>query len=159
MIRPERGFTLAEVLVAAAIVTTGLAGVTAMLQLAVASSRDGRQRSAAIFLADERAEQVRGSTWNAAADCLGVSPSGALPPVTSTCHQAGADHVSFPDDRTGALRAPFEEFTRTVRVEPCASLETCPAASLDLRLVTIAIGHGPSELPILTLRALVAKRL
>ena len=159
MILPEKGFTLAEVLVAAAIVTIGLAGVTAMLQLAVASSRDGRQRSAAIFLADERVEQVRGSTWDAAGDCLGVSPSGTLPPLTSTCHEAGADHVSFPDDRAGTLRAPFEEFTRTVRVEPCAGLETCPVASQDLRLVTIAIGHGPAELPILTLRALVAKRL
>ncbi len=159
MIRPEKGFTLAEVLVAAAIVTIGLAGVTAMLQLAVASSRDGRQRSAAIFLADERAEQVRGATWDAGGDCLGVSSSVALPPVTSTCHEAGADHVPFPDDRAGTLRAPFEEFTRTVRVQPCASLETCPVASHDLRLITITIGHGPAELPILTLRALVARRL
>lgn len=144
---------------AAAIITVGLGGITAMLQLAAASGREGRQRSVAIFLATERAELLRGTSWNAAGDCLGVSPSMALPPVTSTCPEVGADHVSFPDEGTGALPPPFEAFTRTVRVQPCASRETCPVASPDLRLVTIAIGHGPVGLPILTLCELIAKRL
>jgi prepilin-type N-terminal cleavage/methylation domain-containing protein len=156
----ERGFTLTEVLVAAGIVTIGLAGITAMLQLSAASGSEGRHRSAAIFLAEERADQFRGTTWDAAVgDCLGVSPSVALPPATSTCPGAGADHVSFPDERAGTLRAPFELFTRTVRVQPCVSVETCPVASSDLRLVTIAIGYGRGGLQTLTLRGLVARRL
>ncbi|MGH7332955.1 MAG: type IV pilus modification PilV family protein [Candidatus Rokuibacteriota bacterium] len=159
MTRREWGFTLAEVLVAATIVTIGLAGIASMLQLAATSSREGRHRSAATFLANERVEQLHGTTWDTAADCLGVSPSASLPPVTSMCSEASADPVSFPDERAGTLRVPFEAFSRTVRVQPCASLETCPVASHDLRLVTIAIGHGQGGVPILTLRGLVAKRL
>jgi hypothetical protein len=159
MKRPAPGFTLAEVLVAGAIVMVGLAGITAMLQLAAGSSRDGRQRSAAIFLADERAEQVRGTAWNAAGDCLGVSPAATLPPVTSTCPAAGAAHVSFPDERAGALPVPFDAFTRTVRIQPCASPETCPVSCADLRLVTIAIARGDGKQQILTVHGLVAKRL
>lgn len=159
MRRSPRGFTLAEVLVAITIVTVGLGGITAMLQLAAASRGEGSHRTVAIFLADERAEHLRGVIWNAADDCLGVSPSVALPPVTSTCPEAGVDHVSFPDEDAGALRAPFETFTRIVRVQACASLATCPVVSPDLRLVSIAIGRGPLDLQILTLRGLIAKRL
>jgi len=165
--RHEGGFTLAEVLVAAVIVTSGLAGITAMLQLSAYSVREGRYRSVAIFLAEERAEQIRGVTWGAGGDCLGVSPSPAMPPVASTCPGAGADHVPFPDERAGTLGAPFEPFTRTVRVQTCASPGTCSVASPDLRLVTIAISYGSTSgiggsvgggFQTITLRGLVAKR-
>lgn len=165
--RRPRGFTVVEVIVAAAILTVGLTGVIAMLRLAGHGTREGRQLTLAIVLAEERAEQVGAARWDGAVgDCLGLSPSPDLPPITSTCPGAEAGHVSFPDEPAGTLRAPFEQFARTVRVRACEVPEKCPASSSDLRLAAVAVSYPPlpgTSLPdgrprTVTLHSLIAQR-
>jgi Tfp pilus assembly protein PilE len=53
------GFTLVEVLIAGAIITVGLTAVTAGFQHALDAVEAGRQQSTALFLAEQRLEQVK----------------------------------------------------------------------------------------------------
>lgn len=59
--RNEHGFTLAEVLVATLIIVTGLVAVATGFQFATAGVATGRGETAAIFLAEQRIEQVKAS--------------------------------------------------------------------------------------------------
>jgi prepilin-type N-terminal cleavage/methylation domain-containing protein len=136
-----RGFTLVEVLVAAAVITVGFAGLTGMLALSSYGVREGRYRSVAVGLADERAEQIAAVRWDTSGDCLGVSPTSAHPPVTAECPGRGAGYAPLPDEVVGSLPPPFEEFARTARVESCAAPAACPVLSPDLRLVTVVVSY------------------
>src|SRR5512145_3148976 len=53
------GFTLVEVLIAGAIITVGLTAVTAGFQHALDAVEAGRQQTTALFLAEQRLEQVK----------------------------------------------------------------------------------------------------
>jgi prepilin-type N-terminal cleavage/methylation domain-containing protein len=140
--RRARGFSLVEVLVAAAVIAVGFAGLAGALAASSASVRDGRYRSAAVALAVERSEQLRAAQWDADGDCLGLSPAPSLPPLTDGCPGRGAAHSPFPDERAGALAPPFEQFSRVARVLSCAT-GACPVASPDLRLVTVGVSYPP----------------
>jgi hypothetical protein len=134
------GFGLVEVLVAAAVIAVGFAGLGSALALSSASVRDGRHRSVAVALAAERSEQLRAAQWDAGGDCLGLSPAPSLPPLTDGCPGRGAGFSPFPDERAGALPPPFEQFSRVARVVSCAAA-ACPIASPDLRLVTVGVSY------------------
>jgi prepilin-type N-terminal cleavage/methylation domain-containing protein len=59
------GFTLAEVLVALSIVTVGLMALVVGLQQAIAFVEAGRQQTTAVFLAQQRLEQIKASAlWD-----------------------------------------------------------------------------------------------
>jgi len=59
MIRDERGFTLAEVLVATVVIAIGLVAIVQGLSYATQGMETGRQQTTAIFLAEQRAEFIR----------------------------------------------------------------------------------------------------
>jgi prepilin-type N-terminal cleavage/methylation domain-containing protein len=140
---PARGFTLVEVLVASAVLTVGFAGLASMLALSSYGVREGRYRSVAVALADARAEQITAALWDASGDCLGLSASSALPPVTVACPGHGAGHAPFPDELAGTLPPPFDQFARAVRVQSCAAPGACPVATPDLRRVTVVVSYTP----------------
>jgi prepilin-type N-terminal cleavage/methylation domain-containing protein len=56
---PRCGFTLVEVLIAAALITVGLTAVAAGFQHALDAVEAGRQQTTALFLAEQRLEQVK----------------------------------------------------------------------------------------------------
>ena len=59
-LRPaEAGFTLAEILVACAIISVGLVAVAMGFGMGVDGVEAGRQQSTAVFLAEQRVEQAR----------------------------------------------------------------------------------------------------
>jgi prepilin-type N-terminal cleavage/methylation domain-containing protein len=58
-VKNQHGLTLVEVLVAASIVAVGLTAVAAGLQYAVAAVEAGRRQTIALFLAEEKLEQVK----------------------------------------------------------------------------------------------------
>jgi prepilin-type N-terminal cleavage/methylation domain-containing protein len=55
----RRGFTLVEVLIASAIIVVGLTAVAAGFQHALDAVEIGRQQTTALFLAQQRLEQVK----------------------------------------------------------------------------------------------------
>ncbi len=75
--RNERGFTAAEILIAAVIVTVAFVALARIVPLAGYAVQEGNQLSTATFLADQRLEQIRGVPWTSvpANDCLGISVS------------------------------------------------------------------------------------
>ena len=164
MINNERGFTLAEILVATVIIGVGLVGLLSVLPLAAYGIQQGNQLSTAVFLAQQRLESVRNTTWTGAlfpsplplgwtapVDCLGTS-AGNNAPSTSTCNVTpcvnGTACTAFPDEAGGTI-AGFPGYSRTVRITDCSvggGCSTTPlvsSASAGARLVTVAVTFNP----------------
>jgi prepilin-type N-terminal cleavage/methylation domain-containing protein len=80
------GFTLAEVMVAMAIVAVGLVATSAALQYGLSGIETGRGESAAVFLVEQKLEELKGIALVAWSDT-------ALQPGTTTeyCHTSGGD--------------------------------------------------------------------
>ncbi len=131
------GMTLAEILVAMAIMGIGLVGLASVIPLASYGMQEGNQLSTATFLANQRLEQVRNSSWTASpvADNIGVSPSASTPP------QSGAT-VTFPDE--SPLAAPYGGYARTVRVTDCGVGAGCGGVTnAGLRQITVTVRYTP----------------
>lgn len=58
--RDPRGFTLAEVLIAVAVIAVGLAAIAMGFGIATTGVETGRQQTTAVLLAEQRMEQIRG---------------------------------------------------------------------------------------------------
>lgn len=159
MIMNERGLTLAEILVAVAIIGLGLAALAVVVPVATYGVQEGNQLSTATFLAEQRLEQARNAAWttNPAVDCLGLSAnSTAAPtlPVGATCTGLAAGATTFPDEnnvqwgsdtRAGAsTTAPVAGgYTRTMRIAQCTAGTCGGVANADLRLVTVTVRYLP----------------
>ena len=89
VLRDQRGITVAEVLIAAAILALGLAALMSVVPVASYAVQDGNQTSTATFLAQQRLEQVRNATWDAITDCVGLSPNASSPPAPSPAGTCG----------------------------------------------------------------------
>jgi len=133
LVNSEQGLTLVEVIIAAAIITVGLAGVSAALQVAAHGVQEGRQLSTATFLANERLEQVRTTRWEAgppAIDALGISPTSSAAPTT------------FPDE--AARDGSYVAYARTVRIVDCGVGAGCAGVvAADLRQVIVTVSYRP----------------
>ncbi len=144
-LRNQHGMTLAEILVALAIIGIGLVALAAAIPLAGYGIQEGSQLSTATFLANQRLEQVRNVTWicrtppcpptPAVDDNLGVSASTTVPP------QSGAT-ITFPDE--GPMAAPYAGYTRTVRVLDCSVGAGCSGiVNPTMRQVTVTVTYTP----------------
>jgi prepilin-type N-terminal cleavage/methylation domain-containing protein len=154
----ERGLTLAEILVAVAIIGLGLAGLAVAIPVASYGVQEGSQLSTATFLAEQMIERARATAWtqNPATDCLGVStgsPLAAPVPtevvdttgtvVTANCN--GSTTTQFADESavTG-----FTQYSRTVRVQTCSAVscvgvtQTNPSAHM-MRKVGVTVTYTP----------------
>ncbi len=105
MIDNERGFTLTEILVAAALIAIGFVALLRVVPLAAAGLQQGNQQSTATQVAQQRLEQAHAAVWTAvpATDCLGVSAGNAAPvPSGAACTDAVSEtyvagtNVTFP---------------------------------------------------------------
>jgi type IV pilus assembly protein PilV len=164
MMRDERGFTLAEILVAAVIIAVGIVGLAVVMPLAGYGIQQGNQMSTATFLAQQRLEQVRNTTWTCsiyssatpatcttpAVDCLGTS-SGSAAPTTTTCNVTpctnGAACTTFADESSTAIPG-FSGYSRTVRITDCGVSPGCgtttPIVNAVARLATVSVTYKPS---------------
>jgi len=164
MITNERGLTLAEVLVAVAIIGLGLAGLAAVVPIASYGVQEGNQLSTATFLAEQRIEQARNAPWtaNPAVDCLGVGTGTTAPTTAAGCTTVTPNiapgGVTFTDEtnvqwgndtRAGtSTTTPLANgYTRTTRITQCTAA-TCsnlpnPPTTTDMRLVTVTVTYQP----------------
>jgi prepilin-type N-terminal cleavage/methylation domain-containing protein len=137
MRRNQAGMTLAEVLVAVAILSIGLVALAAAIPLATYAIQEGSQLSTATFLANARLEQVKGARWSEipAQDNLGVSAT-----LTVAPQSGGA--TTFPDELP--LAAPYAAYRRTVRVIDCGAGAGCSGVvSANLRQVIVTVSYTP----------------
>ena len=121
----ERGLTLAEILVAVAIIGLGLVGLAVVIPVSSYGVQEGNQLTTATFLAEQMVERARASAWTSspAVDCLGVSGgNAALVPTGATCVGAAAPTATqFPDETSGAGVSGYPRYTRIVRVTNCGA--------------------------------------
>jgi type II secretory pathway pseudopilin PulG len=151
--------TLAEILIAIAIIGVGLAALAQAIPLSNYGIQEGKQLSTATFLANQRLEQVRNAQWVAtpAADSLGISsPPTAAPQVGGT--------TTFPDE--SPVAAPYADYTRQVRIIDCGVGAGCAGtvhADLRQAIVTVSfrpltgIGQAPANKSVVV-TMLIAKR-
>ena len=134
----QRGFTVAELLAAAAVVSIALLALLQMIPLSAYGIQEGSQQSTAVFLANQRMEQVKNATWAAvpAADNLGVSASESAAPKNA----AGA--TTFPDE--APMAAPYAGYRRTVRIRDCNVAPGCGGLQKpDMRQATVTVSYAP----------------
>ena len=162
-LRDTRGLTLAEVLVAAAILALGLAALMSVVPVASYGVQDGNQTTTATFLGQQRLEQIRNATWDATTDCVGLSPNATSPPAPSPAGTCGATAVTYPDE---AAVTDFSQYARTVRITDCGVTPCGAVTSSAMRLVTVTVTYRPISAAggsntntTVTLEWLIARRL
>lgn len=144
MLVNDRGLTLAEILVALAIVGVGLVGLLAVVPVATYGVQEGSQLSTATFLAEQGLEQVRNAVWTQVSDkdCLGVGPTAA--PTSTRCDRTpctiGTLCTTFPDEPsvTG-----YPTYSRSVRVIDCGTTACGGVVDANLRLAIVNVSYRP----------------
>lgn len=150
----QRGFTVAEVLIAAVIVTMAFVALANIVPISTYGVQEGNQVSTATFLADQKLEQIKNLPWVAspANDCLGISatstaaptvPAGGSCTLGATTVAAGGALAWVADESSTAITG-FPGYSRQVRVTNCASGCFTPSVSDSaMRLVTVTVSYTP----------------
>lgn len=159
----ERGLTLAEILVALAVLGIGLVGLAVVVPVSSYGVQEGNQLSTATFLAEQMIERTRAAAWTGVplTDCLGLSVGNTAPvPTGATCN--GATTTRFPDE---ASVSGYPAYGRVVRVTGCTATPCAGVTHAAVRQVTVTVtyrglsaaGQAASDKTV-TLQWLVAQR-
>ena len=133
----QAGFTLPEILIAAAIVGIALLALSQAIPMGAYGIQEGNQLSTATFLANQRLEQVRNAQWSAtpAVDNLGVSASPTSAPVSGGT-------TTFSDENPVA--APYGAYSRRVRIIDCNTGAGCGGiVKPGMREATVTVAYTP----------------
>jgi type IV pilus assembly protein PilV len=98
--RPEKGFTLVEVLVSVVILSFGLLGMVGLQASSLQANRDARLQSTAVVLARELAEMMRGNKDVALATgsaFLGSFTTSLVPATPNYCLSVGSTCATATD--------------------------------------------------------------
>jgi Tfp pilus assembly protein PilV len=120
--RDERGFSLAEVLVSSSLLILTIAAVFSSLAYGVTGVEYSRESSTAVFLAEQRLEQIR---------AYAVSSAGTQGFTNLTT-------TAFPAEAYGSISG-YANFRRTV------SLTTNAGGNADLILVQVTVAYRPTS--------------
>ncbi len=153
--RAEAGFTLAEVLLAAVIITVAFVALLSAIPYSSAALQSGNQTSTATFLANQKLEEAKNVPWTATPnnDCLGISAGGngaPTVPAGKTCTLNGVivnsgAALPWAADQSSTAIANFNGYSRNVRVTDCAATPAlCTTVSdAGMRLVTVSVTFQP----------------
>src|SRR2546427_3738262 len=124
-----RGFTIAEVLIAAVIITLAFVALATVVPIAGYGVQEGYQVSTATFLADQKLEQSKNLPWvgSPANDCVGISASSTAAPTVpggSSCTNGGTNiaaggAVTWLADEASVTN--FPGYSRSVRGTDCGT--------------------------------------
>ncbi len=140
--------TVVEVLLAMAILSVGIVAFAAALPIGTGYIMQSNLDSTALFLAQQRLEEVRTAAWSSApsADCIGVSADAASAPVTgswASCPGAApAGLVTYPDEVYGTV-AGYAGYRRTTRIIDCAA-GCAGVIDPNLRQITVSVSFRPA---------------
>src|SRR5262249_4408033 len=139
--RLDGGFTLAEVLVCAAIVTIALVALLSVIPYSSAASQSGNQTSTPTFLANQKVAEAKSFPWPSAPvnDCRGLwananaaptVPAGGACTLGATNVAAGVALPWFADEGSAAITSPdgtrhFDGYSRSVRIADCGAGAGC----------------------------------
>jgi Prokaryotic N-terminal methylation motif len=150
MIRDERGITLAEVLMATAIIGIGLVGLLTVVPISSFAVYEGNGLTTATFLANQKMEEVKNAVWQQipAGDCVGVSAgNGNFAPTSNACTRtnptvcnSGAACTTTADE---APVAGYAGYNRTVRIVDCSTVAGGCGGVVDpnFRRVTVTVTY------------------
>jgi prepilin-type N-terminal cleavage/methylation domain-containing protein len=127
----ERGFTLAEVLVAVAILTIGLIAIAAGFQQATSGVATGRGETTAVFLAEQRIEQLK-------ARAVTNFSAAALAAGTTTDYCAGAAAC-----QATPISGPSYTRATTITDIANAAVAGCPVTPLSCKEVLVRVTYRP----------------
>ena len=150
----QRGFTVAEVLVAAVIVSLAFVALATIVPIATYAVQEGYQLSNATFLADQKMEQIKNLPWlsTPANDCLGVSASSTAAPTVpagQSCalgatHVASGGALTWEADESSTAITNFSGYARQVRVTDCGAGAGCMGiVNSGMRLVAVTVSYTP----------------
>jgi prepilin-type N-terminal cleavage/methylation domain-containing protein len=134
-VRTAPGFSLAEVLVATAVLTIGLMAVAIGFQQAGSGVAVGGGETAAVFLAEQRIEQLRAVAMS---DFAGAS----LAAGTTTEHCV-AGHVSGNAPTCQGAPNGGPSYTRSTTVTDVTAGVGCPAVPLSCKQVDVSVTYRP----------------
>jgi hypothetical protein len=146
----ERGFTIAEVLIAAVIMTLSFVALATVVPIASYGVQEGYAISTATFLAEQKLEQAKNLPWvgSPTNDCLGVSASATAAPTVpagATCTN-GATNIgaggAVPWLADEGAVANFPAHARNVRITDCSTGGGCAGVTDSaMRLVTVRVTY------------------
>jgi type II secretory pathway pseudopilin PulG len=157
MLTSQRGFTIAEVLIAAFLVTVALVALARIVPIASYGVQEGNQLSTATFLADQKLEQIKNLPWieSPGNDCVGASsasttaprvPAGASCTLGVTTVNAGAALPWLADENATSITG-FAGYSRTVRIIDCSAVTAPLCGGVTdpsyMRLVTVTVTYMP----------------
>lgn len=148
----QRGFTVAEVLVAAVIVSLSFVALATIVPIASYAVQEGYQLSNATFLADQKMEQIKNLPWvgTPSNDCLGISASSTVAPTVpagKTCtlgatNVAAGGALTWEADESSTAIANFNGYSRQVRVTNCGVGAGCMGiVDPGMRLVAVTVSY------------------
>lgn len=140
MIRGARGFTLAEVLVATAVLTIGLVAIATGFQYATSGVATGRGETTAVFLAEQRIEQLK-------AQAMSNFTAAALNAGTTTEFCLSGNIGAGPTNCQGAAPSgpTYVRVTTITDVAAGGAGAPCPAApfALSCKQVQVTVTYRP----------------
>jgi len=151
--RSEAGFTLAEVLLAAVIITIAFVTLLSVIPYSTSAVQGGNQTSTATFLANQKMEEAKNIPWTSTPDndCLGVSANATSAPTVpagKSCTlgavnvAAGGALAWFADQNATAITG-FNGYSRTTRITNCGVTPCAGITDSGMRLVTVAVTFQP----------------
>ena len=150
MLQDERGITLAEVLMAAAIIGIGLVGLLTVVPISSFAVYEGNGLTTATFLANQKMEEIKNGVWMQIPvnDCVGLSAAnGNVAPTSNTCTRtnptvcnSGAACAIAADETPVAG---YTGYNRTVRIVDCSTVAGgCGGvADANFRRVTVTVTY------------------
>jgi prepilin-type N-terminal cleavage/methylation domain-containing protein len=132
-LRGTRGFTLAEVLVATAILTIGLVAVATGFQYATSGVATGRGQTTAVFLAEQRIEQLKAQ---ALTNFTGIAAGATTEYCLSGNIGAGSTNC-----QAGPVSGP--SYTRVTTVTDLGVSAACPGPSVSCKQVQVRVTYRP----------------
>ena len=155
----QRGFTVAEVLIACVIMTLAFVALATIVPIATYAVQEGYQLSTATFLAEQKLEQAKNLPWTGSpapgTDCLGVSATSSAAPTIpaggATCTLWTAPGCTSGVSITSGAAIPcladeasvtnFTAYSRNVRVTNCGATPCGGITDAGMRQVTVTVTY------------------